>query len=443
MSDQTSKALARVLLALLVGALSERAFAQAPAPQPAPAQQPAAAPPPGEQAPATPGKEQPRSGAAVDPATGKRLNEAVEHLNAQRYGEARAALSNLSLDRLSPYELSRTQQLFAAVAQAEGKYGAARDHLGKAIASGGLNDQETSTARFQIAQLFMAEDKWREGVNALKEWFATAENPNSAAYHLLAVAYYQLGDFASALEPAQKAIDLSGGKPQESWLQLLLALRLEREEYKLAVPILKQLVEAAPTKKNYWIQLSAVNAQIGSYPDAAVPLQLAYHAGLLTEEADFERLAQILLQITVPYRAAQILSQAIEQGKVKGDVKRYELLANCWLAAREYEKAMAPLRRAAEVSGDGDLYQRLAEVHIQREEWPKAVETLRLALNKGKLKHPGNAQLLMGLSLYNQKKMTDARPWFERAQGHAESRSQAEGWLRHIDNELESESQES
>ena len=54
-----------------------------------------------------------------------------------------------------------------------------------------------------------------------QEWFKTAQNPNSAAYHLLAVAYYQMGNHAAALEPAQKAVDLGGIKPQESWLQLL------------------------------------------------------------------------------------------------------------------------------------------------------------------------------------------------------------------------------
>ena len=107
------------------------------------------------------------SGAAVDPATGKALNTAVEHINSGKYNEAKAALGKLSLDRLSPYEQGRVHQLFAAVEQGLGRYGGARDHLAKAIASGGLNDQEASAARFQIAQFFKAEDKWKEGVEAL------------------------------------------------------------------------------------------------------------------------------------------------------------------------------------------------------------------------------------------------------------------------------------
>ncbi|MGH7897795.1 MAG: tetratricopeptide repeat protein [Candidatus Binatia bacterium] len=407
-----------VALTLFLGSLAARAFAQEPKPP--------------EKAGEKEKEKGEKKGATVDPATGKRLNEAVEHINGQRYGEARASLGKLSLDRLSPYELSRVEQLYAAVDQSEGKYGSARDHLNKAIASGGLNDQEMSTARFQIAQLFMAENKWKDGVEALKQWFATTPNPNSAAYHLLAVGYYQLGDFKSALEPAQKAIDLAGGKPQESWLQLLLALRLEREEYQLAVPILKQLIDSGPAKKNYWIQLSAVHAQLGSYEQSVVPLQLSYQAGLLTEDQEIRRLAEMLARVTIPYRAAKILSQAIEQGKIKSDFKAFELLANCWVAAREYDKSIPPLRRAAELSDSGELFLRLAEVYVQREDWGNTAGAVKLALDKGKLKSPGNAQLLMGLAHYNQKKMNEARTWFERARGHGDSRQQAEAWIGHI-----------
>jgi tetratricopeptide (TPR) repeat protein len=380
-------------------------------------------------------KEKGRSGATVDPATGKALNAAVEQINAGKYNEAKATLGKMSLDRLSPYEQSRVHQLSAAVEQGLGRYGPARDHLAKAIASGGLNDQEANAARFQIAQFFMAEDKWKEGVDALKQWFAATPNPNSAAYHLLAVAYYQLGNYGAALEPAQKAIDMSGGHPQESWLQLLLALRLEREEYSLAVPILRHLVDAAPQKKTYWLQLSAVHAQLGAFDQAAVPLQLAYYGGLLTDQQDIERLSQILMRIGIPYRAGQLLGEAISKNKVPATAKSYELLANCWVAAREYEKSIDPLRKAANLSDSGELYLRLAEVYVQKEDWGNASESLRAALAKGKIKNVGAAQLLMGIASYNQKKVDEAQTWFERARGSGEHRQSADGWLAHIESE--------
>src|SRR6202008_1439756 len=152
----------------------------------------------------------------------------------------------------------------------------------------------------------------------------------------------------SAVAPAQKAVELAGAKPQESWLQLLLALRLERQEYKLAAPIVKQLIEANPGVKSYWMQLAGIGASTAGYQEAVVPLEIAYRGGLATDDQDVQRLAQMLVQLSIPSRAAKILSQAVEQGRLKGDAKTQELIANCWIAARDYEKAMTPLRKAAD-----------------------------------------------------------------------------------------------
>jgi tetratricopeptide (TPR) repeat protein len=376
-----------------------------------------------------------RSAPAVDATTGKRLNEALAHLEAGRNAEAKAALAKLNLDRLSPYERSRVEQILAAVAHAQDDTASARKHLGQALASGGLNEQETSAVRFQLAQLYMAEEKWHEGAEALEQWFATTTSPNSAAYYLLAAAYYQLGNTQQALAPAQKAIDLAE-KPQESWLQLLLALRLAREEYPQAVPLLMKLLAASPQKKSYWLQLSSVHGTLERYEPALVPIQLAYHAGMLTEPSELQRLADLLLQVGIPYRAAQILSQALEQKQVEADAKTWEKLGNCWIAAREYDKAIQPLGRAALLASGGELYVRLAEVEIQREEWERAAEALRRGLEKGGLRNPGSAQLLLGIAFYNQKKPEEARSWFRRASQHGSSRTQAEGWLRHVEREL-------
>ena len=42
-------------------------------------------------------------------------------------------------------------------------------------------------------------------------------------------------------------------------------------------------------------------------------------------------------------------------------------------------------------------------------------------------------QLLMGIALYSQKKAPEARTWFVRAKDNPKVKTQAEGWIRHID----------
>jgi tetratricopeptide (TPR) repeat protein len=161
-------------------------------------------------------------------------------------------------------------------------------------------------------------------------------------------------------------------------------------------------------------------------------MQLAYGAGLVTEDSEIRRLADLLLFNDVPYRGAQVLEAGIEKKALTVDDKLYEKLANCWIAAGELEKSIPPLQRAAELSATGDMFVRLGEVNVQRDNWAAAAAAIDRGISKGQLKDAANAQLLMGIVLYNQKKFSDARPWFERASQSEKHRQMARGYLQLI-----------
>jgi Tetratricopeptide repeat len=370
----------------------------------------------------------------IDVATAKALNAAVEAMNMGDYAGARAALASLKPDKLSPYERSRLEQILLGVAAAQEQYDEAREHLQNAIKSGGLNEQEISGLQYQDAQLYMSEGKWKEGAAALEEWFKTATNPNSAAYYLLAAAYYETESFDRALPPAKRAVELMTA-PQEGWIGLLLALYVQREQYRDAIPLLLQLIQLAPEKKTNWLQLSAIYAQVDDYANALAIMQLAYGAGLLNEDSEIRRLADLQLFNGIPYRCGQLLESAIQRGTLKLDDKLYDKLANCWIAAGELEKALPPLARAADLANGGDAFVRLAEVQVQRADWPAAQDALERGIAKGQLKDAANAHLLMGIALLSQHQLADARPWFERAQQAEKHRQTAKGYLQLIDSQ--------
>jgi tetratricopeptide (TPR) repeat protein len=271
------------------------------------------------------------------------------------------------MDKLSPYERGRVEQILATIADSREDYPAAQGHLQAAINSGGLNEQEVSQASYQIAQLYLAQEKWREGAAAMEAWIRTAAKPNSSAYYLLAVAYYQQELYKQALGPAQKAVDLAE-KPQESWIQLVLALHLQEENWNEAVPLLVRLINmhrpASPTG------CSCLSLrQMEKYPQALAAMQLAYDNGLLTDSSEILRLVDLLLFNNVPYRCGTLLEEAIGKKSVKIDAKVYQKQSDCWIAAREYGKAIAPLGKAAQMSSTGDCADRGAN---QRNEWADA-----------------------------------------------------------------------
>lgn len=382
--------------------------------------------------PANSAEEKKREAPQIDAATGKRLNEAIEAVNAEKFTEAKAALAKLNPEKLSPYEKSRVEQMLASIASSENDYAGASRHLQAAVATGGMSDEEILSARYQIAQLFMVQEKWREGAEALKQWFAQTPTPNSGAYYLLAIAYYRLDDHKAAMEPAQKAVDLAE-KPQVNWIELVLALRLEREEYDKALPLLKHLVQLAPEKRANWIQLSAVYRQMEKYEEALAVAQLSYMAGLFESESDLKSLADLQAFTGVPYRAAKLLEEEIKKGRVTADEKTLEKVSYMWIAARSYDRAMGPLTKAASMHNTGDLYVRIAEIKVRDEDWKAAEDAMRSAFAKGNLKDPGNGQLLMGISLLRQKEVKEARAAFVKAAQFPKVASQAKSWIAHID----------
>jgi hypothetical protein len=76
---------------------------------------------------------------------------------------------------------------------------------------------------------------------------------------------------------------------------------------------------------------------------------------------------------------------------------------------------------------------------MMQESWGQATEALQAALAKGGLADPANAELLLGISCYNERRLHEARSWFSRAQQSVAVRNQAATWIEHVDRALEQE----
>jgi tetratricopeptide (TPR) repeat protein len=373
----------------------------------------------------------------VRPGTAKVFEKAKEHLEAQRYAEAQAELDELRLNRLSPHERAQAHRLYGYIAFGKEDSDAAIEHLKQALAEEeGLPPRDRADVLFQIAQIQAAEGRWRDVIATLETWFQVVEQPNSVAYYLLALSHYQLEEFDAALAPAQQAVEIAK-VPQQAWLQLLLSVHLTRQDYAAATAVLDRMIASYPNVgKDYWMQLAALHGVTGDDRRSLAVLEIAYRKGLLTDDRDVRRMLQQMLVRGVPYRAALIFEKEMAENRFQDDAEALELLSISWILAREKDRAMEPLSRAAELAATGNLYLHLAQIHVLDEEWEQAVAVLRKALAKGGLAEPGLAQLLLGIAYYNERQLTEARSWFARAQQSGATRKQAETWLQYVDREM-------
>jgi len=362
------------------------------------------------------------------------LEAATKAVDQGKPEDGRALLAKLEPKRLNPYERALVYRLQAHLAYFASDYAGARDDFEKVLAEQVLPVRDENRIRFNIAQLYAATQEWREVLTSLDRWARYVEEPDAFVLYLRAVAHYQLDEPGPALADAKQAVELSR-EPLETWLQLLAALYSQQEDYKNAAPVLEQLVMRFPEKKHHWLQLALTYGAMGDYPRSLSVQLLAYREGLLTDDKDLRRLVRGNLHQNMPYEAAHVLAKALADGAIARDSETLELLANSFIAAREYETALAPLRQAAELAKNGNVFVRLGQVYMQREAWPEATEALERAIAKGDLKDPGNAQLLLGICYYNDHRVDQARSSFARARGHDSTREAADRWITHLGRE--------
>ena len=361
------------------------------------------------------------------------LTAAAEASDEGNPREGLALLDKLNMPRLNPLERALIYRLKAYVNYSIGDYAATIESFHQVLAEEVMSLDADNKIRFNIVQLHAALQRWQEAIDALEVWFRYVEEPHPLAYYLKGIAYFQLGDVDSAIQHTETAIDLSP-EPPEGWLQLLTALYIQTEDYPSATPLLEELLMRFP-KKPYWVQLSLIYGARDNYRHSLAVQQVAYLQGLLTEDKELRRLARSYLYHDLPYPAARVLEKGLEEGTIERDAKAYELLANSWIAGREYDRSLQPLQKAAEHSEDGNLFVRLGQVHLQREQWGEATVWLQRGIERAGLDKPGNAQLLLGIAYYNDQRVGRARSSFVRARQHDSTRVQAQRWITHIENE--------
>jgi tetratricopeptide (TPR) repeat protein len=362
----------------------------------------------------------------------KQLNSAQQQLNAGAPDKALLTLDNILTQRSSsPYEKALAQQTSGLIYYQQQKIDQAIKQFKLAIDSHALPLPAEQQSRYNLAQLYLSEQHYSASIKTMTLWFQLSEKPSGQAYLLLASAYAANHQYQEAIKPAQLAIE-TFSETTESHYRFLLGLYFETEDHPQATALLEKLILKFPNTKEYWLQLASLYAQNNREQDSLAIIEMAYQRLLLNRSEEIVQLSQRLLQLQNPYKAAQILEREMEAGRVEPSVKNHELLASAWFNAREYQKALAPLKSAAEQSSDGQIHFRLAQAQFELEQYRNAIKNLKLAQHKGSLKQPGAAYLLDGIAHYQLEMPELAARAFEKALQFDATHDQASRWINYL-----------
>ena len=286
-----------------------------------------------------------------------------------------------------------------------------------------------------VAQLYFQLEDYTNAAEFLERWIEAltadgqAGDPQTKA--LLAQAYYQLDRKQASLRYVGEAIGdyrAKGKLPPESWWSLQSLLYFEQQQYRLALPVLKQLITHYP-RYRYWHQLGGLYGELDEDMERLVATEIVYLAGALNKERELISLAYLYLGANTPYQAAKILDTAINNGSVGSTGGHLELLGLAWQQAGEGKRARPVLEKAATLSGQGNIYAQLASVYLDIGDSASAVAAARNAIDKGELKKPGFLQLVLGNAQLNLHCYDHAAKAFEQAGKYRAVATKAGQWL--------------
>ena len=363
---------------------------------------------------------------------GKKLMKIQELAEVEDFQGALDILVPLSKKtRLKKFDRATVYQMMGYMLGAQEKYDEALQAFEVALKVDYLPDSAMQQLKYNLGQLYLGQEGYDRAIELFEAWLEGAEKPDAQAHFMITIAYAGKEDWVSALEHARTSVALST-TPVENRLRLLLAVEFQNGNLVETLDVLKQLVTLFP-KKDYYMQLAFGYSNFGDEEKALAMLELAYQQDYLDKERELTQLTQRYLYHNLPWPAAKVMAKGLDDGTVEASTKNLELYANSLLHAREYTDAVAPLAEAAELSEDGDLYVRLAQVHLEVEDWRKARKALESAIDKGSLRDNGNAQLLLGISNYNEKRFLSARTAFLAAADEEKTSESAAKWLKYVD----------
>ncbi len=306
-----------------------------------------------------------------------------------------------------------------------------------------IEEQIKKQTLYTLAQLLTMEEDYPKAISTLDRWFVLETNPAPAPYILYAQNLYQIERFADMVQPIEAAMAVAVKRNltvKEDWYVLLNFAYFMQEDYEKVRDIQKILLVNWP-KKRYWFSLAGAYTELGEDHNLIGAYDAALTQGMLEKESELVTMAQLYLQHEVPYKAAVLLDKEMASGRVKKDAKNYRLLSQAWTLAAEDAKAIPALEQAARLSPEGELNLRLGNAHLNLGQYGECVMAIREGIEKGGIKSPDNAQISLGMCLYNQKKYRDAIAAFREAGRTSRSRNISRQWTNVIENDIQRDRQ--
>ena len=290
-------------------------------------------------------------------------------------------------------------------------------------------------SRLILCQLMVVNGEYDDALTEISKLQKVALESRVVLTVLESHIHLMQGSYSIALKAILSVVKESRAEdlaPKEEWLQILYTCYFHTEKYFKMVKIIEELNETYP-KREYAHRLADGYGLVGENQSRLVILEALNDTEPLSKESEIKALVNLHLSNGAPYKAAKILDHALERKLVPASEQNLKLLGHAWLEAKETNLAIDPLIQAASLSSHGNLHLRIAQIFIDEEKWLDASNWIEEGIRKGNLNSVADTNIMLGIILLNQQKLSDSRLAFIKAIDTGEKTLLASRWLKYID----------
>lgn len=369
----------------------------------------------------------------MSPSNQRDLTKALDLVNDNKPDEALPLVQRVLDDpKASKYARALALQAQGQIAYEKDDYNGAIAHFREAYTADALPNNSQFQVLYQVAQLQIMQEKYPDALASLDEWFKVTGGVQKAdAYALQGNSYYRMDKYQQAIDAMKKALALSD-KPNESWMQILMACYFELDQYGEAAKVAEQQLAKDQNNKKLIQQLSSIYIK-GKQEQKALDLMAsAKQRGLITTEDDYKQLAQLYNYLDKSKEAAAVLTDGLTKAAIKPSYDIYKLLGDAYALSNDDANAIEAYGKASPFAKDGNADYLRGNMLLNSDRAKEARDALTQAISKGGLKQQGEAYVLLGNAEYDLGNTQAAIAAFEKARGYPSTQKMADSWLKNI-----------
>ena len=359
------------------------------------------------------------------------VDEATKLIAKKQMDEAIEKLTKLA-DNGSDFDKAVVYYNLGFAYSSKSDYANAAKAFAKAIALKALPQQQHQQLQFNLGQLYIVAGQHEEGIKTLQDYIASACTPPPPEAHIfLANALIEKKRFKDAVPQIDLALSKAKA-PNQTWLEMKLAVNYELKDFKACAASLVQLIGLAPTKPDYWKQLSTMFFEMKEDMEAVAVLAVAERQGFIDKPNERKNLYSVYMMLDLPFKAGLLMQDALDKNVLPANEENLESVANAWINARESVRAEATLKKLATASEKGEFFYKLGAMYGDEERWKESRDMLTKALQKGGIKRSGEAWMRIAVAEHNLKNTPAALAALHKSMTYEDTRKQASAWLRHL-----------